>query len=303
MPFSETLFRTSFDFPAIEQTVEATVRLAATHPTSLYQFFQRYTYFNGYASSLISRLASSIALSRYAFIHPDVVVDEEADRGMQISAQVLAAAADESANGVTHRSLAQVTLKTVGDYADLATADRNALSKTPDWMSQIIDSLIHHYQGTPNDLESLVRAMGFHTASEILGDRENALIDKVIRSDGKGVGFDAYLKDHAIPVQVEGHFYHPWCYILIHGSHEKSGVEAEHFECALQALNATALYCAVPEQTLVEWAIAGFSDFVQLQQRLFNEIYRECLQRTQTPDLVPDLMPDLMPDLATVGSF
>jgi hypothetical protein len=277
-PFTENLFQSSFNFLEIEQTVASTLELAASNPTFLYLFFQRYTYFNGYASALISRLASSIALSRYTFTAPGVLVHEEADRGMQIAAQVLAAAADEGADSIPHRALAQVTLKTVGDYAELSVDDRNSFSDIPVWMTQIVKSLIESYQGTPNHLESLVRAMGFHMASEILGDRENALIDKAIRFDGKGVGFDAYLKDKAKPIEIEGHRYHPWCYILIHGSYEKSGVEAEHFECALQALNAVVTCYPAAEKQIVDWAIAGFSDFVTLQQQLFRQIYRECLE-------------------------
>ena len=65
--FSENLFTEKFDFVELEQTVASTVRLATQNPLALYLFFQRYTYFNGYASSVIARLASSIAMSRYLF--------------------------------------------------------------------------------------------------------------------------------------------------------------------------------------------------------------------------------------------
>jgi hypothetical protein len=279
-PFSENLFRTSFNFPEIEGTIESTMSLAASHPESLYLFFQRYTYFNGYASALISRLASSIALSRYSFVQAGVPVFEEADRGMEIAAQVLAAAADEGANGVPHRALAQVTLKTIGDYANLSTAERNRFADQPTWMTEIVESLIAKYQGNLNDVESLIKSMGFHAASELLGDRENTLIDKAIRFDRQGIGFDAYLKK-AKPSKIQGHAYHPWCYILIHGSYGKAGVEAEHFEYALRALNMSALYSSESERQVLEWALAGFSDFVELQQKLFHEIYRECLGRTK----------------------
>jgi hypothetical protein len=283
--FSENLFRDSFNFPEIEQTIESTISLAASHPESLYLFFQRYTYFNAYASALISRLASSIGISRYSFVQSDIPTVEEADRGMEIAAQVLAAAADEGANGVPHRSLAQITLKTIGDYAALSVAERNRFADQPTWMMQIAESLIAQYQGNPNDVESLVRGMGFHAASEMFGDRENALIDKAIRFDRKGTGFDAYLKK-AKPVKIQGHAYHPWCYILIHGSYDKAGVEAEHFEYALQALNLSALYGSESEEQILEWALAGFSSFVELQQRLFHEIYRECLEKAESSELI-----------------
>jgi hypothetical protein len=281
--FSESLFRASFNFSEIEQTINSSISLAASNPESLYLFFQRYTYFNGYASALIARLASSIGISRYSFVEADISTYEEADRGMQISTQVLAAAADEGADGVAHRSLAQITLKTIGDYAALSVNERNRYADQPTWMTQIIESLIANYQGSPNDVESLVRSMGFHAASEMFGDRENALIDKAIRFDRKGTGFDAYLKK-AKPVKIQGHAYHPWCYILIHGSYDKAGVEAEHFEYALQALNLSVLYSSESEEQILEWALAGFASFIELQQKLFHEIYRECLERTKSTE-------------------
>lgn len=103
--FSEAFFKQAFNFGEIEQTVASTMRSVARNPASLYLFLQRYTYFNGYASSVISRLASSIAMSRYLFIDPEILVIEEADRGFQISAEIMVAASDEGAYGVTHREL------------------------------------------------------------------------------------------------------------------------------------------------------------------------------------------------------
>ncbi|MEO0014825.1 MAG: hypothetical protein RLZZ535_3214, partial [Cyanobacteriota bacterium] len=68
--FTESYFEGLFDFAELDRTVSSTIRLAAKDPRALYQFFQRYMYFNGYASSVIARLASSIAMSRYLFNDP-----------------------------------------------------------------------------------------------------------------------------------------------------------------------------------------------------------------------------------------
>ena len=54
---------------------------------------QRYVHFNGYAGSLVARLASSIGLSRDLFNNSNTVIDE-ADRGMEIAAKVFAATID-----------------------------------------------------------------------------------------------------------------------------------------------------------------------------------------------------------------
>jgi hypothetical protein len=195
---------------------------------------------------------------------------------MEIAANVLAAAADEGANGgVCHRSLAQMTLQTVGDYARLTTEQRNRFAQVPHWLEQIVQSVVTHYQGIPGDRASLVRALGFHAASELLGDRENAILDRVIRFEGKESGLNRYMNEQATKRMIQGHWYHPWAYILIHGQHNGSGVEAEHFEYALNALNLCVQYQPHSADQIHAWAMEGFNTFIELQQRLFREIRQE----------------------------
>lgn len=280
--FSESFFKNKFDFAEIEQTITSPIRLTAQNPASLYLFFQRYTYFNGYASSVISRLASSIAMSRYLFTDPEVLVTEEADRGFQISAEVMIAAADEGAYGVTHRELAQLLLKGLGEYAGLSVDERNQFASVSPWLDKLIESVMAGYQGVPNDATSLIQAIGFHTASEMLGDLEYALIDKIIRHENKGTGFDRYLKEKSSPTKIRNHQYDPWCYIVIHGKHEGAGAEARHFVHVLNALNMVVRYRPESEQQIIEQVLQGYTAFVELQQRLFKEIYRECLELSQT---------------------
>jgi hypothetical protein len=280
--FSEDIFKERFDFTVLDRTVASTVRQAAQNPRTLYLFFQRYSHFNGYASAVISRLASSIGLSRYLFNNSELVVIEEADRGMEIAAQVLSAAADEGANDTpVHRALAQLTLKTVGNYANLSVDERNCIAQIPDWLDTLVKDVVAGYEGTPGDVKALVKAMGFHLASEMLGDREYSLIDEVIRYENRGNGFDQYLRETAKPVKIHGHNYTPWSWILIHSRYEGTGVEVEHSEYALTALNLAVRFGTEPEQQLVAWAMEGYGHFVQLQQRLFQEIARECLVEPQ----------------------
>lgn len=279
--FSETLFTKEFDLYNLDKTVLSTIRFAVQNPVSLYLFFQRYTYFNGYASSVISRLASSIAMSRYLFTDPEILVNEEADRGFQISAEIMVAASDEGAYGVTHRELAQLLLKATGDYAELSIKERNQFSQVPPWLDKMVEAVMAGYQGTPGDAASLIQAIGFHAASEMLGDREYALLDMIVRYENKGNGFDRYLREHTSPVNIRGHRYDPWCYVLIHGKHEGSGAEARHFVHVLEALNMLALYRPETEQQIIEWVFQGYQAFVELQQRLFREIDRECLELLQ----------------------
>ncbi len=287
--FSEETFREKYDFSKLDESVLSAARLASQNPVMLYLFFQRYSYFNGYASASVARLASSIGLSRYLFSNSELLVTEEADRGMEISAKVMTAAADEGANdSPVHRALAQLTVKTVGDYAGLSADERNALSPVPMWLREISEAVIANYQGIPGDVASLVKAMGFHLASEMLGDQEYTLLDMVIRHENRDVGFDAYLRNEAKPVKIGSHRYTPWSWILIHSQYGGSGVEVEHFECGLDALNLAARFRSESEAQMKSWALEGFGEFVELQQRMFRELYQECLA-TQAATAMPEV--------------
>ena len=302
--FSEDFFQDLFDFEQIESTVTSTLRLVVKDPVSLYLFFQRYSHFNGYASAMIARLASTIGLSRYTFSNSELIVKEESDRGMDIAAQVMSAAADEGANNTpVHRALAQFTVKTVGDYAELSDDERNQFANIPDWLKQIVTEVVSIYEGKIDDEASLVKAMGFHMASEMLGDREYALLDMIVRYENKGLGFDRYLKQKAKPALINDHRYTPWSWIVIHSKHDGSGVEAEHSEYAVNALNMAVRYGSASEKEMKAWAEEGFRAFVELQQCLFREICRECLELAQSKIMTdPNFNTDAMKS-DTIGSF
>lgn len=302
--FSEDFFHDLFDFEQIETTVTSTLRLVVKDPVSLYLFFQRYSHFNGYASAMIARLASTIGLSRYTFSNPEMIVKEESDRGMDIAAQVMSAAADEGANGTpVHRALAQLTVRTVGDYAELNDTDRNKFADIPDWLKQIVQEVIFIYEGKIDDEASMVKAMGFHMASEMLGDREYALLDMVIRHENKGIGFDRYLKQKAKPALINDHRYTPWSWVVIHSRHDGTGVEVEHSEFAVSALNMAVRYGSASEKQMKAWAEEGFRAFVDIQQRLFREICRECLEMAQSRVMSTEKMSSQTMNLSQINSF
>lgn len=280
--FSEEFFYELFDFEQIEGTLTSTLRLVVKDPVLLYLFFQRYSHFNGYASAMIARLASTVGLSRYCFKNPELIVTEESDRGMDIAAQILSAAADEGANGSpVHRALSQLSVKTVGDYAELTDQERNKFADIPHWLKEIVRDVISTYEGEVNNEASMIKAMGFHLASEMLGDREYALLDMIVRHENQGIGFDRYLKEKAKPAIINDHRYSPWSWILIHSKYNGSGVEAEHSEFAVAALNMSVRYGSASEKQMKIWAEEGFRAFVGLQQRLFREIRLECLEMAQ----------------------
>jgi hypothetical protein len=270
--FTTESFDSLFDRQMNNANIEATIELAAIDPVNLYYFMQRYAYFNSYAGSLVARLASSIGISYQLFRQSEVAVVEQSDRGLEIAAKVLAATIDEHADAgaqqVPHRTLAQITLKAVAEYAQLGDLELNQIAKAPDWMETIITDLIAGYQGKIDDLEAIVTALGFHIGSELLADREYSLIDKVVRYTNRGTGFDAWLQGKQ--VEVGGKRLSPWYWIVVHGKHNASGVEADHFELALDALNLLAQYRPEANELIWKWASKGFLDFAELQQRLFT---------------------------------
>jgi hypothetical protein len=275
-PFSGDFFRECFAVTEAGDKIEQYFNRAVQNPTGLYMFFQRYTHFNAYTSAVISRLASSIAMSRYLFNDPSVEVVEEADRGFNLAAKVMIAASDEGTNsGATHRALAQLLLKTMGNYAELSTAERNQFAPVPAWLTDICNGIMEGYAGVPGDAASLIRSMGFHAASELFGDIEYELLDKVVRHDNKNVGFDAFLRKTPV-AEISGHRYHPWGYVLVHASHKgAAGVEACHFECVVDALNLVADYRPEPKAQIMQWALEGFEQFMNLEQDMFARVDTE----------------------------
>ncbi len=271
--FTTETFENLFDRQSNYSNIEATVELAVLDPTKLYYFMQRYAYFNSFAGSFVARLASSIGISYQLFRQEDVSASDQSDRGLEIAAKVFAATVDEHADAgaeVPHRTLAQSTLKAIADYAKLSDTELNQAAQTPDWMNEIIATELDGYCGKIGDIQALVTSLGFHIGSELLADREYSIIDKVVRYNHRGEGFDAWLKGKH--VEVGGKNLSPWYWIVIHGKHNSVGVEAEHCQLAIDALNLLVQYRPESSDKILKWASKGFIDFANLQQQLFAEI-------------------------------
>jgi hypothetical protein len=280
--FTEQEFDRYFNFSTLDQTVEAACQTVARYPKALYLFMQRYTHFNGAAGSLVARLASSIGLSRELFREPTCGAFDEADRGLEVAAKVLAATIDEHSDahhkGCSHRMLAQATLKSIGHYAGLSEQERNFFATVPTWLAELLNAAVTGYQGIPGELDALIRAMGVHAASEMLAAREYSLIDKVVRNDNAGLGFDKYLKDGHGQVEMNGRRISAWYWIAVHGSYKEVGVETDHAQDALEALNLAMRYCSLPSEQVRQLACEGFQAFATIQQRFFQETQKECLE-------------------------
>jgi hypothetical protein len=279
--FTIEQFDNRFNIDQLNQLAETACRTAVQHPKAFYLFMQRYIHFNSQAGSLVARLASSVGLSRTLFRDSNAAVFHESDRGMEIAARIIAATIDEHSdhNGkdLPHRSLAQATLKSVGEYAQLSIAERNALGEIPTWLKNMMLEQTQSYQGELNNLPALMTAMGFHAASEVLADREYVAIDKIVRYEQKHLGYDAYLRSGNGKVDVGGRAIGAWYWVAVHGAHTQSGVEKEHFDEALSALNLAMRYCPDQQAQMQQWVFDGFAAFAAMQHDFFHQVNQECL--------------------------
>jgi hypothetical protein len=153
---------------------------------------------------------------------------------------------------VSHRALDQILLQAVGDYAQLSVQERDRIAQVPTWLKEITQSLVSQYQGTPgDDIASLVRSLGFHAASEMMGDLERVVLDRVVRYDC------------------------PWQHLIIHSQH-KGG--KDHCQQTLNTLNLILDYRPELPEQIKAWVYEGYQSFIEVQQRLFYAIYRESLE-------------------------
>ena len=156
--------------------------------------------------------------------------------------------------------------------------ERNEFAKVPNWLNSLLTAAVSAYEGVPGNLDALIKGMGVHAASEMLADREYTVIDKVVRHENSGIGFDKYLKNIHGKVELNGKQISAWYWIAIHGSYQESGVEKEHYEAALDALNLAIQYSPYSAEKVQDLVFKGFSGFVQLQQTLFQKVQEECLE-------------------------
>jgi hypothetical protein len=206
--FCEERFAQDFQFDRLKQTICTVMQSAIATPKSFYYFIQRYIYFNGYASSVVSGLGAP--------------------------------------QGNTHRAVDQLLLNAVGDDAQLSSQERHRIAQVPAWLTEITQSLASQYHGIPNDIAFLIRSLGFHAASEMMANLERVVLDGLVHHDC------------------------PCRSLIIYSSHEGQ----QH---TLNTLNLILDYRPELPEQIKAWVYEGYQSFIDLQQRLLHEIYRESL--------------------------
>jgi hypothetical protein len=234
---------------------------AAPHLLSV---FARYIQFNSAFGPGLANLAGEIAARQGLFRDREEVVTLLADRASEVAADFFYAAVDEFDDRATpwrdtHRTLAQATLKGMGAFFGYTPAQLNDVLRvnaaTEAAMARVWDGY-----GVGAHLEDarLFRAMGFHTGSEILADREFVVLDATLRAGRP----DLVKALEATKVALLGQRHDAYYWIRIH-----TGVEAEHFDAALKGVNNALAFYVGPEApaTVKGWILEGFGGFAAVQ--------------------------------------
>ncbi|MBW4455913.1 MAG: hypothetical protein KME55_26250 [Nostoc indistinguendum CM1-VF10] len=167
-------FQPWLDIPSINHVMETGCRDATTSPKALYIFMQRYVQYGRAFSISVPTLSGTIA-SSHLFQDPSCAISVHGDRSMDVAAKVLAASTEEFTDpktGVSHGTLSYALLDKLAEYADLTDAEINQIAQPKSWLLGILRFVKTAYGAESDNLESIIRAIGFHVATETVGDNE-----------------------------------------------------------------------------------------------------------------------------------
>ena len=262
-------------FDAAAQRARAVVAQAADGDAILLlRFLGRFISWNAGFGAGVAGLAAKIGRSRSLFLDPDEPLDAIADRSMHVASYFFDAARDEYDDGATphrdaHRTLAQAVLKGVIQHHAIPHDAAAEALRAPLWQVGLEDrTQLGYGLGSPDELPSIFRAMGFHLGSEVLADQEFSAIDDTLRERRPAL-VQALLRAR---VQVADHAHPAWYWIGIHSGHD-GGVEADHFEWAVQGVREAFRYTRPADHAyLREQVLAGYAEFARCHAELFERV-------------------------------
>ena len=227
-------------FDAAETRVRRALDESIGDARAFVRFFGRYTSWNGFFGSAVATLAGKIGRCRGLFLDPAQPIKQLADRSVYIASFFFDAARDEfddrdTVHRDTHRCLAQSTVKGLIDWHAARgaapfedPAALNALLQEPLWLNTLNTQVAHGYgAGTPDDVPSVFRSIGYHLGSELLADQEFSLIDQTMRE--RAPDLTEFLRGHKVNIAGQDHVAYQW--VSIHSGHG-GGAEADHFKWA-----------------------------------------------------------------------
>lgn len=258
----ETFLRSLVDFESVEERVRKRISLLSNGP-DLLRFFVHYASWNGYFANGVSALTSLVGNSRELFREAGFA-RAVADRSNYIASFFFDAARDEYDDHInplrdSHRCMAQASLLSMQRFFGLG--DELLNEEEPAELSAVNDAVLAGYTGRAcadsGKVAQAFAAIGYHLGSELLADREFSLIDEYLRQH------HSELVQHLMrsSVVLAGGPHRCYAWVGVHSGHG-SGVEADHFEHALQGARCALDYLASGSATQATDAlVAGFRAF------------------------------------------
>ncbi|HKQ30197.1 MAG TPA: hypothetical protein VJS66_02830 [Burkholderiales bacterium] len=263
----------TIDIHALDAAVAATVARATENPKTLFLFMQRYASWNGYAGPLVAELAGKIGQCRDMFFDPKEPVEVFADRATEVASLVFYATIDEHRDreyAVSHRSLAQATLKGIATFYRITPEEQLRLSVSPRWLPGLVADTADGYAHITQHIDNVVEALGFHIASVMFAAREYRVLDTVLRE--RCPDLTDYLKK--IPSSIGGKNLPAYAWIEIHAVGE---VEEDHAYGAFAALDLASGYVRDKDEADVrKQALRGYRRFADLQSTFFKHVDLDC---------------------------
>ncbi|MFZ6639411.1 hypothetical protein ACO0LL_06680 [Undibacterium sp. TC4M20W] len=270
------------DFELAQARVKNALNLAgAEGAVGLLRFFARYTSWNGFFGSGVASLSGKIGRSRTMFVDQTVAERLLNDRSVFIASFFFDAARDEfddrdTEYRDTHRCLAQATLAGLLRYARqqgyaASTAELNKMLNEPAWLKTLNAKVAQGYgNGSEDNRDAIMAAIGYHLGSEILADREFSMIDEYLRKEQKEV--TRFLKKAKQEIAGQSHPCYQW--LQIHSGHG-GAAEADHFEWATKGAELAFTYSPKKEHAAMRASLDhGFQTFARHHKTFFEAIVR-----------------------------
>lgn len=231
-------FQDLVDFEVCNERVQN--RLNALHSDeSLVRFFINYASWNGRFANGVAALTSLIGDQHGLFVEaglPRAV----ADRSNFVASHFFDAARDEYDDHInqardSHRCMAQATLLGMVDILGLGRGILNERDHA--LLHKANASVRPGYTGSTVSDEGILTqvffAMGYHLGSELLADREFSMIDTHLRTHRNDLVQQLMRKT----VTLAGTEHRCYAWVGVHsGAAEGGGVEADHFEFAVEGV-------------------------------------------------------------------
>lgn len=276
-------FQEIYDFDKSCEMVLATLD-KCQNVVEFIRLINRYASWNGVFGSAVASLSGKVGTAQRVFRDEDykwngIHYPALADRSVLVASYMFEAARDEFDDRdfpdcrTTHRCLAQATVVGCLEYLvanETLTSDIAAgLLDRPKWLDFIEHGVLCGYgHSTPDTMDFIFHAMGFHLGSEILADQEFSIFDEFIQS--RFPDLHKYLLD--TEVVVAGTKFPAYSWMRIHSGHGKH-VEADHFESALEGVNLGLGFIPTESVARMQKRLnSGFLDFARNREDFFNQV-------------------------------